>query len=158
MPNLNGFGGNAKRNSASAKVDFTKKCALTLVPVPKAPAEPRVMAAPTLREALAAFDVTFKFTLRRLDGTTNKEQVAIRSLEDFEEDAISAQTAVLREQKSQMDFLHQFQHELAANAAFAEEMQELLRGENKERLIHFLRGWSGQFRKREPQFLRLLQS
>lgn len=158
MINQTAKGGNAKKVRAASKVEFSRKSALLIVPVPKAPAKPEVQPAEDFEQALDLLKVDFQFKLRRLDGSTEKEQVAIRTLEDFEEHGIAHQSAILREQKIQMDFLHEFLHELTNSSGFVEEMQELLASEKKELLISYLRGWSGQFKKNRSEIMKLLAS
>ena len=81
-----------------------------------------------------------------------------RQLDDFEEPTLVQQSDCLREQKQQMNFLHDFQNEIKNNPALREELKEMLASDNKQKLVLFLKNWVQQFKKPEPQFLQLLQS
>jgi hypothetical protein len=151
-------GGNVVPASAAARVEITDKCALVAVPVPNAPAKPQAIRANTINEALEPLNVNFKVQLRRLDGSTAKEKITIRSLDDFEEATIVEKSDVLREQKQRMQFLHDFQNELKHNARFREEIKAFLAGDKRQQFVEFLQAWKAQMKKRDSQFLALLRA
>lgn len=151
-------GGNVAPADAAARVEIAEKCAVVAVPVPNAPARPEPKKAPTINEAIQQLGIGFKVNLRRLDGTSNREKINIRTLDDFEEATIVRQSDVLRELKRQMEFLHELQNELQHNPVFVEELREFVEGGKRELFIHFLRRWCGQVRNPSSQFLQLLRS
>jgi hypothetical protein len=151
-------GGNIVPADAAARVDIAEKCALIAVETPNAPARPTGLQASTIDEALGQLAVDFKVQLRRLDGTTARETIAIRSLTDFEEPTIVEKSDVLREQKRRMQFLHEFQNELQHNPTFRAEVKAFLASEKREQLVAFLEAWKLQMKKRDSQFLDLLRT
>ncbi len=151
-------GGNVKLSQAAARVDIADKCAMVAVAVPNASAKPKVFKAPTINDAVGNLNVSFKMKLKKLDGTTTRDEIKIQSLDDFEEPTLVQQSNALREQQQQMTFLHDFQNEIKTNSALREELKAMLESENKEKLVRFLKGWLKQIKKPEQQFLHLLQS
>lgn len=151
-------GGNVTPAEAGARVDITEKCALVAVPVPNAPAKPKPFRAETIHEAVEELGVSFKVNLRKQDGTTSRETIAIKTLEDFEEPAIVRQSEALRELKRQMEFLHEFQNELQNNPIFRQELMEFIQEGKRDQFIGFLKGWTAQLKKPSSQFLELLRS
>jgi predicted component of type VI protein secretion system len=151
-------GGNVKTRQAKARVDIADKSALVAVDSPNAGARPKVFKANTINDAVSNLKVSFKTKLKKLDGTTCRETIAINSLDDFEEPVIVEQSEALRQQKQQMTFLHDFQNELKTNPGLREELQEILDSEKKGQLIDFLKRWAKQFQKPEMQLMQLLKS
>lgn len=158
MTNQTAKGGNVRTASAKAKVDIAEKTGFVAVPVPNAKANPTPTKSTTINEAIGNLNVSFKMKLKKLDGSSEKEAIAIRTLEDFEESNMVEQSDVLREQKQQMAFLHDLQHEINSNPVLQEELQTMLQKENKGKLVQFLQGWIKQLKKPAPQFLQLLHS
>lgn len=150
-------GGNVTTAQAAARVNIAEKSALIAVPVPNAKAQPEVIKATNITEAASQLKVSFKIRQTKLDGSSVKEEIHIKSLDDFEEANIVDRSATLREQQGQMIFLHDFQNELRSNQALREELKVMLQEENKEKLIQFLKGWVSQFKKPEQQFLQRIQ-
>lgn len=151
-------GGNVAVAEARARVEIAEKCALVAVPVPNAATNPKVFKATTIDDAVGNLNVSFKVKLRKTDGASSREEIHIQSLDDFEEDELAKRSSTLREQQLQKNFLHNFQSELAQNTALREELRIMLESENKNQLVRFLKGWVQQFKKPDPQLMRLLQS
>ena len=149
-------GGNVKTAAAAAKVDIADKSAMVAVPVPNAPAKPKPIKANNIDTALSNLNTEFNVKLKKLNGESSREKLKVTSLGDFEESALVAQSAALREQRQQMLFLHDFQNELQTNTAFREELNDLLKSNKKSELLKFLRGWASQLKKPESQFMQLL--
>lgn len=151
-------GGNVKPSDAAARVDIAEKSAFVALAVPKAPARPKAIEAPTIDDAIKGLDITFKLKLRKLDGSLSREEIRMNALEDFEEQEIVKKSPALREQQAQMLFLHDFQNELQHNPAFVEELKDILASDKKQALLQFLSHWRRQLKQPTPQFLELLHS
>lgn len=151
-------GGNVVPADAKARVEITKKCALVAVDTPNAPAKTQAVKAININDALKALDVKFKVQLRRLDGSTSREVIEIKSMDDFEEPTIVQKSDVLREQKMRMAFLHDFQNELRNNPVFREELKTFLAGDKRDEFLAFLRGWISQVKKPDNEFIKLIRS